>query len=224
MPDYFSHYVCAQKILQACDRQVKNKITDNTLYMLGAQGGDVFFAYKLSFKETNLGRKLHRVNAQELFEKLSRENLSYAAGFATHYALDCTLHPAVYAFESGKKSPLTHMKFENDLGLYISRKFAIPRNILPRERILAETFAVYDCIVKIEPKVTVTGIERCLKRHFTYTRTLLKTKKQEFTFNYDFRSLSGAVDDAVSLGTECVKAVISGDISSELFSRSFLEK
>ena len=138
--------------------------------------------------------------------------------------MDCTLHPAVYAFESGKKSPLTHMKFENDLGLYISRKFAIPRNILPRERILAETFAVYDCIVKVEPKVTVTGIERCLKRHFTYTRTLLKTKKQEFTFNYDFRSLSGAVDDAVSMGTACVKAVISGDISSELFSRSFLEK
>ena len=41
---------------------------------------------------------------------------------------------------------------------------------------------------------------------------------------YDFRSLSGAVDDAVSLGESCVKAVVSGDISNELFSRSFLEK
>ena len=224
MPDYFSHYVCAQKIYQACDRQIKNTIDDNTLYMLGAQGGDVFFAYKLNFSQNNLGRRLHRISPVELFEILCKENLSYAAGFATHYALDCTLHPAIYAFESSRKSPLTHIKFENDLGLYISRRFAIPRNILPRERVLKATFPLYDCIVKVEPKLTVTGVERCLKRHFAYTRTLLKSKKQEFTFNYDFRSLSGSVDDAISLGVKCVEAVISGNVSSELFSRSFLER
>ena len=224
MPDYFSHAICAQKILEKCNKDIKNKIDNHTLYMLGAQGGDVFFAYKLSFKITNLGRRLHRVDAEEFFDTLKNTNPSYAAGFATHYALDCTLHPAIYSFETTTKSPLAHVKFESDLGLYISRKFAFPRNILPRERILGETFNLYDCIVKIDPQVTVTGVERCLKRHFTYTRALLKNKKQEFNYNYDYRSLSGSVDEAVSLGVECVKSVLSGNSSGELFSKSFLEK
>lgn len=224
MPDYFSHSICANKILENCKKDVKARITDHTLYMLGAQGGDVFFAYKLNFNKSNLGRAIHRTNAVELFEKLLGQNFSYAAGFATHYALDCTLHPAIYAYENSTKKPLSHMRFENDLGLYISRKYAIPRNILPRERILSETFALYDCIVKVEPKVTLTGVERCLKRHFSYTRALLKSKKQEFGCNYDFRSLSGAVDDAVALGAECIKSLAAGNVSEELFSRSFLER
>lgn len=224
MPDYFSHSVCAQKIFENCTKEVKRAVDDHTLYMLGAQGGDIFFAYKYNLKESNLGRRMHRMNALELMETLTAQNVSYAAGFATHYALDCTLHPAVYAFENTTKSPLAHARFESDLGLYISRRFAIPRNILPRERILPKTFAIYDCINKVEPKITVTGVERCLKRHFAYSRSLLKTKKQEFTFDYDFRTLSGAVDDAVSLGIACVGDVVSGKLSPENFSRSFLER
>ncbi|MDE7300935.1 MAG: hypothetical protein K2N47_02070 [Clostridia bacterium] len=224
MPDYFSHAICAQRILELCDKNVKKDVTDRTLYMLGAQGGDVFFAYKLSFLSTNLGRKMHAMDARTVFENLQGESKSYIAGFATHYALDCTLHPLIYGFAATQKSPLAHMAFEKDLGLYISRKFAIPRNILPCERILARTFTLYDCIVKLEPRVTVTGIERCLKRHFAYTRAILKSKKQTYKFDYDFSSLSGAVDDAVSFGADCVKAAISGNVSSQLFSRSFLER
>lgn len=224
MPDYFSHSICAQKILDACPIDVKKRITDSTLYMIGAQGGDVFFTYKLSFQKTNLGRKLHRLNTLELFEKLCEGNRSYACGFATHYALDCTLHPAIYAYENGVKSPLAHMRFESDLGLFISRKFSVPRSILPEERLLSSTFSLYDSIKRIQPRITVTGVERCLKRHFSYTRALLRSKKQEYGCNYDFHSLSGAVDDAISLGTECVESVLSGSPSKELFSRSFLEK
>lgn len=224
MPDYFSHAICAKIILDNCTREAKKAVADHTLYMLGAQGGDVFFAYKLSIKKTNLGRRLHSMPAAELFNVLKDENPSYAAGFATHYALDCTLHPAIYAFENNSKLPMAHQRFENDLGLYISRKFLLPRNILPRERVLGATFAVYDCIEKLEPAVTVTGIERCLKRHFAYSRALLKSKRQDYATDYDFTSLSGAVDDAVSFGVSCVDAVLSGNVSGELFSRSFLER
>lgn len=224
MPDYFSHAICANVILDKCPKEIKNAVADHTLYMLGAQGGDVFFAYKLSLKTSNLGRRIHRMPAAELFNILRNENPSYLAGFATHYALDCTLHPAIYAFESNSKLPMAHQRMENDLGLFISRKFAIPRNILPRERVMGATFAVYDCIAKVEPEVTVTGVERCLKRYFSYTRALLKSKRQDYTTDYDFTSLSGTVDDAVALGKDCVKAVLSGNISGELFSRSFLEK
>ncbi len=224
MPDYFSHAICAKIILDNCSKDIKKAVADHTLYMLGAQGGDVFFAYKLSFKKTNLGRRLHNMPAAELFDILKDEHPSYAAGFATHYALDCTLHPAIYAFESNSKLPMAHQRMENDLGLFISRKFAIPRNILPRERVLSATFNVYDCISKVEPEVTVTGVERCLKRYFSYTRAMLKSKRQEYWTDYDFTSLSSSVDAAVELGKDCVKAVLEGNVSGELFSRSFLEK
>lgn len=224
MPDYFSHAICAQKILEKCCKQTKNAVCDHTLYYLGAQGGDVFFAYKLNFSTANLGRRMHRLQAKDIFEILKDENKSYAAGFATHYALDCTLHPAIYEFEENSRSPLAHLKFEKDLGLYISRKYAIPRNILPREHVLGATFEVYDCIKRIQPEVTVTGIERCLKRHFAYTRSLIKNKKQTYSCDYDYRRLSTSVEEAVSLGVSCVESVVSGKIDEELFSRSFLER
>lgn len=224
MPDYFSHAICAQKIYEKCDKSVKCAIDNQSLYLLGAQGGDVFFTYKLHFRKSNLGRRLHGMDPYTLFNMLASENKSYAAGFATHYALDCTLHPSIYAYENNSKSPLAHMKFESDLGLFISRKFVIQRRILPRERVLASTFAVYDSIEKIEPEVTVTGVERCLKRHFSYTRALVNGKKQTYSCDYDFHSLSGAVDDAVSFGVDCVNSVISGKLTADMFSRSFLER
>ena len=224
MPDYFSHSICAEKIYEKLDKAHKSAIADHDLYRLGAQGGDVFFAYKLSAKKTNLGRRMHAMNAEDLFDILKNENASYCAGFATHYALDCTLHPAIYAFELNSKSPLAHMSFEKDLGLYISRKYATPRKIIPRERVLAATFTVYDCVKNIEPLITVTGVERCLKRHFTYTRTIYKTKRSDYKFDYDYSTLSGAVDDAVSLGVECVSSLLDGKTDGGLFSRSFLER
>ncbi len=224
MPDYFTHSICAQKIYDRCSKTQRAQICDRSLYLLGAQGADVFFAYKLNFNKTNLGRKIHVSDPYLLFQDLIEGDLSYAAGFATHYALDCTLHPVIYAFERNTRSPLAHVRFENDLGLYVSRKYALPRRILPREKVLAETFTVYDSIKKIEPEITVTGVVGCLKRHFSYTRALIKSKRQSFTYDYDFASLSAAVDDGVDFGSKCVSEVLSGELKSETFSRSFLEK
>lgn len=224
MPDYFSHSICAEKIYEKLDKTYKAKICDHDLYRLGAQGGDIFFTYKLSAAKTNPGRKMHSMPAEELFEILLSGNESYCAGFATHYALDCTLHPAIYAYEGTSKSPLAHVNFERDLGLYISRRFATPRRIIPRERVLAATFPLYDCVKKIDTAITVTGVERCLKRHFAYTRTLYKLKRSDYKLDYDYSALSGAVDDGVSLGVDCVSSVLDGKINGELFSRSFLEK
>ena len=224
MPDYFSHLICAEKIYEKLDRERKSAIPEHDLYRLGAQGGDVFFAYKLNAKTTNLGRRLHKFPTAELFQTLLKGNVSYCAGFATHYALDCTLHPVIYAYEHHSKSPLAHMNFEKDLGLYISRKYATPRKIIPRERVLASTFSIYDSIKNLEPAITVTGVERCLKRYFTYTRTIYKTKRSDYKLDYDYSALSGAVEDAVSLGVDCVRSLLDGKVSGELFSRSFLER
>ncbi len=223
MPDYFSHGVAAEVIYEKLEPKDKKKIACKTLYLLGAQGGDVFFAYNVKPTKSNLGRSLHRKNAVYLFEQLAKGDLSYAAGFATHYALDCTLHPEIYAYEKTKRSPFAHTSFENDLGLFISRKYGIRRGIIPKEKALECTGQIYDTMKRIEPFITITGVERCLKRHFSYARFMYRTKRQSYKCDYDFPSLSSAIDRAVDLGVKAVKCVLEDEIDTELFGKDFLQ-
>lgn len=224
MPDYFSHGVCAEIIYEKLDSGYKNLIANKTLYLLGAQGGDVFFAYNVKPTKSNLGRSIHKQNAVYAFGQLIKGNPSYAAGFATHYALDCTLHPVIYAYEATKRSPFTHTKFESDLGLYISRKYAMRRTIIPREKVLACTGPVYDSVKRLEPLITVTGVERCLKRHFAWTKYIYRMKKQSYKCGYDFSALNDNIEAAVSLGVEAVKCVLDKNIDPDIFSKQFLQK
>ena len=219
MPDYFSHGICAEVILEKLNSEQKKRIS-KALYFVGAQGGDIFFAYKLKPKN-NLGRELHAKNAAYLFEQLIKGNISYAAGYATHYALDSSLHPIVYGYERTRRSPLAHNSFESDLGLYISRKFKIRRQILPRETVLACTSPVYDSMRKIEPLITITGVERCLKRHFAWTRYSYGVKRQEYKCKYDFSVIDEKIDEAIDLGVKAVECVLNGDIDPEIFSTDF---
>ncbi len=223
MPDYFTHVISADKIYERLDGDLKSKIRSRDLYILGAQGGDVFFAYNINFTR-NLGRELHRIDPVEFFKRLYLGNRSYAAGFATHYALDCTVHPAVYAFCEGKKSPLAHQNFEKDVGLYVSKYFGMRRTILPKDNVLKCTSAVYDSIKPVEPEITVTGVERCLKRHFTYTRYLYRNKKQTYKCDYDFSLFAGIIEDAIELGVKTVECVLKGDIDPKIFSKEFLQR
>ena len=224
MPDYFTHVIAADKIYERLDGHLKSKIKSRNLYILGSQGGDVFFAYNMKWSKSNLGRDLHNKDAVELFKKLCLGNPAYAAGYATHYALDCMVHPTVYAFTEGKKSPFAHQNFEKDIGLYVSKFYRMRRTILPREYVLSSTGPIYDSIKLVEPSITVTGVERCLKRHFNYTRYLYRNKKQTYKCQYDFTLLAGVIEDALELGVKAVECVLNGDVDEEVFNRSFLQK
>ena len=224
MPDYFTHMIAADKIYERMDADVKNKIRSRALYILGAQGGDVFFAYNISLSKRNLGRELHERDAKELFKRLFLGNPSYAAGYATHYALDSTVHPIVYSYCEGKKSPFAHQNFEKDIGLYVSKFYRTRRTILPREQVLQCTGPVYDSIKLVEPSVTVTGVERCLKRHFGYTRFLLRNKKQSYKCQFDFSLFAGIIEEAVDFGVKTAECVLKGDIDDRMFSREFLQR
>ena len=219
MPDYFSHGIAAEVIYEKLNTDCKKRIS-KTLYFIGAQGGDIFFAYKLKTRN-NLGSELHRKNAAYLFEQLIKGNLSYAAGYATHYALDSTLHPHVYEYEKSKRSLLAHNSFESDLGLYISRKFKIRRQILPKDKVLACTSPVYDSMKRVEPLITITGVERCLKRHFAWTRYSYGIKRQDYKCKYDFSLLDTKIDEAIELGVKAVQCVLEGDIDPEIFGTDF---
>ncbi len=223
MPDYFTHVIAADKIYERLDGDLKSKIRSRDLYILGAQGGDVFFAYNMKLKR-NLGRELHQRDPIDFFRRLYLGNRSYAAGFATHYALDCTVHPTVYAFCEGKKSPFAHQNFEKDIGLYVSKFYRTRRTILPKENVLRCTSAVYDSIKLVEPDVTVTGVERCLKRHFSYTRYLYRNKKQTYKCDYDFSLFAGIIEDAIEAGVKAAECVLDGDIDPEVFSKRFLQR
>ena len=222
MPDYFSHGIAAEVIYEKLNSDYKKKIS-KALYLVGAQGGDIFFAYKLKARH-NLGNELHEKNAAYLFEQLIKGNLSYAAGYATHYALDYTLHPLVYGYVKTKRSPLAHTSFESDLGLYISRKFKMRRQILPRDKVLACTSPVYDSMKRVEPLITITGVERCLKRHFAWTRYSYGVKRQEYKCKYDFTMLDDKIDEAIELGVTAVKCVFDGNIDPEIFGGDFHNK
>ena len=77
---------------------------------------------------------------------------------------------------------------------------------------------------RIEPLITVTGVERCLSRHFAYSRFLFRTKRQNYRCDYDFSKLSQTVESAVEYGIEAVTKVLEGDIDIQLFSKEFLQK
>ena len=224
MPDYFTHVIAADKIYERLNVDLKHKINSRTLYILGAQGGDVFFAYNMKLSRSNLGRLLHQREPVELFRKLYLGNSSYAAGFATHYALDSVIHPYVYDYEGTKRSPLAHQTFEKDIGLYVSKFYRIRRTILPREYVLASTGPIYDSIKLVSPTVTLTGVERCLKRHFNYTRYLYRTKKQTYKCQYDFSVFAGAIEEGIALGVKAVECVLTGDIDPVVFGKEFLQK
>jgi hypothetical protein len=224
VPDYFAHAVLAEVMFERLPKDMKNKIPSHSLYLLGAQGGDLFYAYRANTGDTNLGKRLHAESAQTVFESLLGGNQSYLLGFATHYAADSALHPSVYAFEKGKHSPLTHFKFEADLGLYTARKFQIARHILPRECVLGATSAIYDTIKKYDPTVTLLGVERCLKRHFRYTQFLYRMKKLSYYYDYEYAALDGALEIALNRGRDCMESLLCGKVDKDLFGLEFLQK
>ncbi len=223
MPDFFTHMIAAELIYEKLDGEYGKAVTDRPLYLLGAQGGDIFFFYGLSFKN-NLGRLLHRAPAAELFDAISKGDRSYAAGWATHYALDSSVHPLVYAYEEAHRGAFIHQRYEKDLGLYVSRKSGLRRTILPREKVIACTPAICDSVKKYVPYVSASGVACCLKRYFAYTRRLFGSKQQEFTLDCDYSAAYAAFQQGCELGVQAVKCVLDGRIDGEVFSKSFLER
>ena len=222
MPDYFTHAILAGAIYEGLDSRERAKITDKKLYFLGAQGGDAMFFYRLS-RKNNLGRSLHRQHPTEMFLKLLGTHPAYAAGWATHYAADSTLHPAVYAFERASRAPFAHLAFERYLGLYVSQKFSCPRKIMPKDDLLSCKDEVFSALSALGCDVTEQGVERGLERYFCYTRSVYARKRQSYKFDYDYPSLAPLVDGAVQKGIRAATCVLEGRVDGELFAASFLQ-
>lgn len=152
MPDYFTHYIAAEEIFSALGGGYREIIArDKELYLLGAQGGDVFFFYGLSYKN-NAGRLLHREQPQLLFERLKEGNRRLLRGLGNALcAGQLRTSRLCWLTRARHRGAFLHQKYEKDLGLYVSRRAGVRRMILPREKVLACTFAVCDSIKKVLP-------------------------------------------------------------------------
>lgn len=123
MPSGYLHQVCAEQVLEKSGATHVNVCT----LVLGAQGPDPLFMmgmFPLSPSKRPLpyGHMLHTYRTGKFLCTLVQgakaagtAERSYAMGFLTHYALDSTVHPYVYAVSlnrRGKYSSLIHMNLE----------------------------------------------------------------------------------------------------------------
>lgn len=134
MPAGFLHTLCAKR---ACAGAQVTPVYPDVM-ILGAQGPDPLFTLgifplRLSSKPSPLGNLLHSYRTGAFLTALCRRakaagpvEVSYAMGFLTHYALDSTVHPYVYAHSNrpdGRYSSTLHMALEKSWdSLYYRRE------------------------------------------------------------------------------------------------------
>jgi|GEM_PF-206929 len=107
MPSVITHYLLAEKVKE----QLQVRLYDEAFYC-GAQGPDMLLLHRklpwlLGANLNQAGSELHKADPAETFGFLSeyfRKNnndiiKSYIIGFVCHYALDCAVHPYIYAME-----------------------------------------------------------------------------------------------------------------------------
>ena len=137
MPSLYTHQILAEKVKELLPERTRRYITRDSEYYLGAQGGDVFYLYKMREGQKNLGKYLHRKNVYMVFcnfLEAARSGdggvTSYIAGYITHYAGDIVFHPYVYSLlnrlefeDTGNWKGNRHALIESDMDSYFVRKY-----------------------------------------------------------------------------------------------------
>lgn len=123
MPSGYLHKRCAEKACQAAGI----KPSEKDVLILGAQGPDPLFVLgmfplRLSSRPAKYGKVLHTTRTGAFLTALlagakdgGNAERAFALGFLTHYALDTTVHPYVYAHsndQNGLYSSALHMRLE----------------------------------------------------------------------------------------------------------------
>lgn len=133
MPSGYLHQCCAER---ACSLSGVTPVEKHVM-TLGAQGPDPLFVmgiFPLRMKNTpgKLGHLLHSYRTGAFLRALCRMAKAsgavlraYALGFLTHYALDSTVHPYVYAHSlrpDGRYSSSMHMSLEKSWDILFYRR------------------------------------------------------------------------------------------------------
>lgn len=206
MPNLFTHQILAEKVKELLPERTLRYITRDGDYFLGAQGGDVFYLYKMREGQKNLGKYLHRKNVYTVFSRFLKAAesgdevvTSYVAGYITHYAGDIVFHPYVYELlnrfeieDTDNWKGNRHALIESDMDGYFVRKF---KGISP----LAYKFPLSYSDISVESlfrlmefstgerakqNVSMHAFKTALKRFFQYNRWLSDRTGRKRKFVY----------------------------------------
>ena len=135
MPAEYTHQIIAEKVYEKLPEELRSRAGDLFSFDLGAQGADIFY-FLHPFRRRNLGKIFHNEKVYETFESFRKAAvgaddtvLSYIAGYITHYAADCILHPYVYSLTQkmidteSTRRVRWHSYIESDLDTYFVKKF-----------------------------------------------------------------------------------------------------
>lgn len=124
MPSVYTHYLFADKCIDRLPHKLRTIVSANRkFYDIGQSGADILFYYK-PYKSNNIrqyGSAVHRVSAKILFEEFRQialesctpeRDISYLAGYFTHFILDSTMHP--YIWDCDSKNIAAHFVIEAD--------------------------------------------------------------------------------------------------------------
>ena len=122
MPAGYTHFQFSEDIIKyLSDNQMKDMILKNKeLFQIGTHGPDIFFYHKFyNFhdKVNCLGKRMHRENARQFFEKAmsiidDESKLCFVLGFLCHFILDSQMHPCVYKIM--KETHIQHFEIESE--------------------------------------------------------------------------------------------------------------
>lgn len=131
MPAVISHYLLAERVFNSLTEYYPQLNLNHTAFLWGSYGPDIFFSHRVLpwQKEKSLSHistKMHHTDADKILNYLmsyarnaeSTIAESYALGFVTHYAFDCTAHPFVVYFAEvmSKNNPSMHTSIcHNDI-------------------------------------------------------------------------------------------------------------
>ena len=140
LPSQYTHQLIAEEVFARLPENVRAAIPSKAAYFLGAQGGDIYFFFRVKDgRRRNLGKRMHN---RRIYEDLSAfaaaageadEVSSYAAGYLCHYAADTVFHPFVYGLterflaEEPSRRVKWHAYIESDLDThFVSARLGLP--------------------------------------------------------------------------------------------------
>lgn len=206
MPNIYTHQILAEKVKELLPERILPYVAKDKQYYFGAQGGDVFYLYKMGEGQKNLGKYLHRKNVYTVFCRFfdaAKEGdeyvTSYIAGYITHYAGDIVFHPYVYSLlhrleyeETDNWKGNRHALIESDLDGYFVQKF---KGISPLEYKYPLTFSdiSYEKLCRLMENSTEERTKRnvhlrafrsAIKRYFRYNRWVYDRTGRKNKFVY----------------------------------------
>lgn len=126
MPDFWTHNLIGEKLLNTIDSQLEKKLNNN-YFFLGCQGPDIFFYEQFSVHTDppNIGELIHQEATVDVFKttfKYLKENyneklFSYICGWILHYVVDKNCHPYI------DSKALDHKVLEADIDTYLIDKY-----------------------------------------------------------------------------------------------------